>query len=330
MGFKLYLGEAFGLIGKTMPFIWLRLASYAALGLGLAIYAAVFGGLAFLLGSLWQPLGVIVFLVTFFGAFGVVHWVTRYYFYLLKAAHTAVMTEYIVYGQAPQGSQIAYGKEQVMQRFGSTSAMFAVDRLIDGVVRAFTRTFSNLSRLLPIPGMNSLTALLRRVALYATTYIDEAILSRAYKEREQDIWQAAQDGIVLYAQAWKPVLGNALVLALLSFVEFIAFVILLGLPALALGAALPALRVALGIGVLIGAWMLKLALSDAFSLASTLIAYHRATEGLEPDSSWKERLAGLSDKFNELGRRAQQPRSTTANGRSTHSGSGATSPGILR
>jgi hypothetical protein len=303
---KLYFGEAFSLILKTLPFIWVRLGSYLLLGLGLGGYFAGLGGVAWLLGKLWAPLGVIVFLIAAVGAIGVVRWVSRYYFYLLKAGHTAVMTEFIVHGRGPDGPQIAYGREQVMSRFRDTSILFAVDALVDGVVRAIVRTFTRITGLLPIPGIDGLGRLLERVARASTTYIDEAVLSRAYAKREQNVWKVAQDGTVLYAQAWKPVLANAVALTLLSYVEFVLLLILLGLPAVAIGAALPGLRLALGIGVFIGAWMIKLAVVDAFGLAATLVAFHRSTENLEPDEGWKARLEGVSDKFKELGRKAAE------------------------
>ncbi len=303
---KLYLGEALGLIGKTLPFLWIRLGSYLVLGVALGVYFGVLGGVAWLLGRLWAPLGFLVFLIAFVGAIGVVRWASRYYFYLLKAAHTAVMTEFITQGRGPQGSQVAYGKEQVMTRFRDTSILFAVDVLVDGIVKAIVRTFTRIAGILPIPGIQGIGRLIERVAVMSTTFIDEAVLSRAYKEREQNVWKVAQDGVVLYAQAWKPILANAVVLALIGYVEFVLFLIVLGLPAVAIGAALPGLRLALGIGVIIGAWMLKLALADAFSLAATLIAYHRATEGLAVDEEWKAKIAGVSNKFQELGRKAAE------------------------
>lgn len=306
MKVKLYLGEAFGLIRKTMPFIWVRLGSYMLLGLALGVVLGVMGGLAWLLGQLWAPLGFIVFLLGFGGAYGVMRWASRYYFYMLKAAHTAVMTEFIVTGKGPEGSQIAYGKEQVMSRFQDTSLMFGVDVLVDGVVKAFTRTFARLAGILPIPGLDSLMAFVQRVAVASTTYIDESILSRAYAKREQSVWKVAHDGVILYAQAWKPILANAVVLALLSFVEFLGLLVLLGLPAVAIGAAFPALRVFLGIGVIIAAWMIKLAVADAFSLAATLTAYHRSTESLEPNAEWKAKLENLSPKFQVLGKKAAE------------------------
>lgn len=236
---KLYLGEALGLLGATLPFIWIRLGSYLLLGLGLGVYFGIVGGVAWLLGQLWAPLGFIVFLVAIGGAFGIVRWVTRYYFYLLKAAHTAVMTEFIVHGRAPQENQVAYGRKQVTERFKDTSIMFAVDQLVDGVVRRIVRTVVRIVDILPIPGIDALGKLLERVALMSSTYVDESILSRAYAKREQNVWGVAHEGVVLYAQAWKPIVANAVVLSLIGYVEFFVLLVILGLPALAIVAAFP-------------------------------------------------------------------------------------------
>ncbi len=301
---KIYLGEAFGLLGKTMPILWVRLGSYLALGAALGVYAAAVGGVAWLLGRLWAPLGVVVFLVAVVGAFGVVRWAGRYWFHLLRAAHTAVLTEFILTGQGPKEGQLAYGRQQVMSRFKDTSILFGVDLLVGGVVRFIVRTFTRIASILPIPGLDGLAKLLERVAVMSTTYVDEAVLSRAYARREENVWAVAKDGVVLYAQAWKPILANAVVLAILSFVEFLAFLLILGLPAAAIAAVAPGLGLPLAIGVLIGAWMLKLAVSDALALSATLLAYHRATEGLEPDPTWVAKLDSASDKFRELGRKA--------------------------
>ncbi|MEX2534306.1 MAG: hypothetical protein WD273_01800 [Trueperaceae bacterium] len=303
---KLYFGEALALLAKTMPFLWIRLGSYALLGVALGVYFAVLGGLAWLLGSLWAPLGWIVFIVAIGGGYGGMRWASRYYFYLLKAAHTSVMTEFIVNGTGPQGSQVEYGRKQVTERFRDTSILFAVDQLVDGVVKSIVRNFTQISEALPIPGIDGLGKLLERVAIASTTFIDESILSRAYAKREQNVWSVARDGVVLYAQAWKPILTNAVALALLTYVQFFLILVILALPALALGAALPGMRFALAVGVLITAWMIKLAVADAFALAATLVAYHRATAGLEPDAQWIAKIEGVSEKFRELGHKAAE------------------------
>jgi hypothetical protein len=322
---KLYLGEALGLLGKTLPFIWIRLGSYLLLGLGLGVYFGIVGGVAWLLGQLWAPLGIILFLASFVGAIGIVRWVTRYYFYLLKAAHTAVMTEFIVHGRGPADGQVAHGRKQVMERFKDTSIMFAVDQLVDGVVRRIVRSVVRIASILPIPGIDSLGKLLERVALMSSTYVDESILSRAYMKRQQNVWGVAHEGVVLYAQAWKPIVANAVVLSLISYVEFFLLLVILGLPALAIAAALPALGPVLGVMVVVLAWMLKLAVADAWSLAATLLAYHRTTVDMTPDPEWVARLEGMSDKFQELGRKAREAVSTR-----TGTGEGAeaaTAPG---
>jgi len=310
---KLYFGQAIGLITKTLPFLWVRLGSYAVLGAGLLVYFAIVGGLAWGLGQLWAPLGFIVFIAGFGGAFGIVRWVTRYYFYLLNAAHAAVMTEFI-YDRVPDGSQVNYGKEQVTSRFRDTSIMFAVDRVVDGVVRMITRTVANVVSILPIPGLDGLKKFLDRVARFSTGYIDKAILTLAYRDREPNVWKVAQDGVILYAQCWKPILANAVVLTLLSYVQFFLFLVILGLPALAIGAALPSLQIGLAIMVIVGAWMLKLAVSDAFAMAATLLAFHRSIEGMVPDPTWQARLENMSDKFRQLKDKAVGAMKTEAAG----------------
>jgi hypothetical protein len=306
MGVKLYLREAIGLIVKTMPFIWIRLGSYALLGLGLAVYLAVAGGVAWLLGQALSLLGIIVFLIALGGAWVLVQWAQRYFFYLLQAAHIAVMTEYIVYGQAPKGSQVQYGKQQVQDRFRDTSIMFAVDEIIDGVVQGINRSFAQLTQILPIPNLENLNAIVERVSKFATTYIDEAILSRAYQHREKNVWAVAQDGVILYAQAWKPVLANAVALTVINYLEMAVVLVILGVPAIILGALIPfaAIRTLLGVLVIVGVWMFKLAVSDAYAMAATLLAYHRSTKDMEPNPEWQERLTGISDQFRNLCDRA--------------------------
>lgn len=301
---KIYLGEAIGLVMKTLPLVWVRLGSYLVLGLVLGAYAGVFAGIGWLLAKLWAPLGVILFLAAVGGAFWIVDLAGRYWFHLLRAAHTAVLTEFITTGKGPSEGQLAYGRQQVTSRFKDTSILFGVALLVGGVVKFIVRTFTRIASILPLPGVDSLGRLLERVAVLSTTYVDEAVLSRAYAKREQNVWAVAQEGVVLYAQAWKPILANAVVLALLSYAEFVLFLVVLGLPALAVGAAVPSLGPTLGVAALIGAWMLKLALSDAVALAATLLAYHRTTAGMVPDPSWVAKLEGASAKFRELGDKA--------------------------
>jgi hypothetical protein len=64
---QLYLREALGLLLKTTPILWVRLGSYALLWLGLLVYAAVVGGIAWLFAQLWSVLGIVVVLAALAG-----------------------------------------------------------------------------------------------------------------------------------------------------------------------------------------------------------------------------------------------------------------------
>jgi len=99
--------------------------------------------------------------------------------YLLKAGHIAVLTELITKNGIANGDKgmFAYGTEVVKSRFGQVNAMFALDLLIHGVVRAFNRTLDFVTGLLPIPGPSSLMASVNSILYAATTYIDETLFS---------------------------------------------------------------------------------------------------------------------------------------------------------
>ena len=247
-------------------------------------------------------LGVVVIIA----AFGIVRWVTRYYFCLPKAADAAVMTEFIVHGEGPAGSQIEHGKQQVQSRFMDTSVMFAIDQVLDGVVKAFNRTFTNVTDFLPLPGMDGLWQFIRRChGLPPPTSTRRSSRGPTPKtSRTCGPWRRTRSFFTL--RPGKPILANAVALTLLSYVEFLVFLVILGLPAVATGALVPSPMLALGIAVFLGAWMLKLAVADACAPAATLLAYHRPTEGMEPDPEWQARLGQASDEFQELKQKAAE------------------------
>jgi hypothetical protein len=137
-------------------------------------------------------------------------------------------------------------------------------------------------------------------------HIDEDILARAFWTRHTSIWQSAQDGLVLYAMVWKPLLANAVALMVLSYVPFIVAFILFVAP---VGALLFLISPQLaGWGVLFAlvlAFFVKLAVGDAFAMTAMVAAYLRETADLEPDPAISAQLDRVTDKFGELKRRAQ-------------------------
>lgn len=313
-----YLREGVSLLVKTLPFLWVRLGAYAIWGLVTLVYIAAVAGVAWLLGQLLGILAVIVLIGGLGGYIALSNWAGRYFFYLLKAAHVAVMTEILLNGRIPEGqSQLNYGKAQVMDRFKDTSILFFVDQLVRGVVTSFNRRFARFADALPIPGLQSLAKFAGVIVKFAVTYVDEAILSRSFAHREKNVWAVTKDGVLLYAQAWQPILKNAVALTLISFLSFGVALVILAIPGVAIGAMVPAISTAVGVFVLVAAYVIKLSIGDTLAVAATIAAYTRETEGLTPNPEWEARLEQVSDQFRELKDRAvkgwqEEPAATPA------------------
>jgi hypothetical protein len=134
------------------------------------------------------------------------------------------------------------------------------------------------------------------------TYVDESILSFNLTRKEKNIWEGAKKGVILYAQNWKPILTNAVWLAVISVVGLIVFVVIMLIPfgLLALMTTNETLKmfwlfcaIALGYG-------LKLSMVNPFCLIATIITYNHAIEGQEPKIDWENKLEQVSEKFREL------------------------------
>jgi hypothetical protein len=154
--------------------------------------------------------------------------------------------------------------------------------------------------------LQTLVNILNRVIHYATNYIDEAVLARSfYNKEQQNVWENARDGVVLYAMSWKPLLTSAVMLMIISFIPgLVAFVIfaapvgwLISLFNAEWAAAAVLLALFLG-------WIFKAALGDSFALAAIVAAYQRITDGKTPDPQMASHLDSISTAFNDLKNKA--------------------------
>jgi hypothetical protein len=303
----LQLGTALKLVIKTGPILLVRLGMYLLFWLVTLIYLGIVIGLAALLGSITPLLGWVVAIAGLIGYGPIYQLAYKYVFFLIKAAHIAVISELLVHSQLPAGvSQLAWGKQQVRQRFGDVTAMFVVDELVSGIVRAFTRTVYNLASWLPGDTMRQLAAVANRVVRYATSYIDEAIMARSFWRRDENTWTSAEEGVVLYGQVWKPLLKNAIALMLLSYIPFIIALVLFaapvgGLIGLIFGSKAAAWSV---LASLVLAFLIKVAVGDGFAMTAMIAAYQRETANLQPDPAMSAQLSQVSAKFVELKQRA--------------------------
>lgn len=305
----LKLGFALQLLLKTTPILLIRLGVMLLFWLVAAIYLLITGSIAFLIGSAVSWLGVILFIIALGSVVPFYNLAYRYVFYMIKAAHIAVMAELLTNEKIklpPGRGQLEWGKKQVEARFGEMNAMFVVDELVQGVVRAFTRSVYNIARWLPGDTMETLARVINRVIVNATNYIDEAVLARSFwQDDEVDIWENARDGVVLYAMSWKPILMASVALMFISYIPSIAAFLLLAAP---IGAIIAMINVQLAgwtlIFLLLLAWVIKVAVGDAFAVAAMISTYHRETVGEIPDPQMAAKLDSISDAFGDLKQRA--------------------------
>lgn len=301
---------AVGLLRRTTPFLLLNAGVYAGFFLAIVAWLGVFGGLSALFANRIELLAVIFLLIAIMGPGALLVLARRYLLYLVQGAHIATATTLLLHGQIPEGQgQVAYGRAQVQSRFRDVSILFAVDRAVHGVVSAFTRRFVRIADMLPLgSGASKAARMGATIVNRSVSYVDEAILSYAIAKDEPNVWRSARHGVILYAQAYKPILGSAVKVWLLGKVVFIGLLLVLGIPAVLVLLAFDAiwLQVVLLVAVVMLAWLTMAATFEPFAVIYTLVTYHRAIEGVEVNAVWDQRLQSVSPRFTEIVGKAQQ------------------------
>ena len=305
------ISESLGLMRRTAPFVLFRVIVYfsitaalvAATGTGAGVGWGVgaFGDEDFRASSIFYG-GALGFGVTA----GIIFFLRDYILYIVKAGHIAVMVELMQGGTIPGGrGQIDYAREIVTARFGQASALFALDRLIKGVIAAVTGLVQGLLTILPIPGLEQAMGALRAYLRVAVGLVDEVILAHAIKTKSDNPWASAREALVLYAQNAKPMLLNAAWLTLIVWgLSFVVFLVMLA-PAAAVVYLIPGSWSAGGfVFAIIFAWAVKAALIEPFAIACLLQVYFKVTEGQVPNPEWEAKLTSASDKFKALGEKA--------------------------
>jgi len=284
-----------------MPYVMARAGIYGLIGIGALIYFGVLGLLVAVLKSA-GGLAAIIFLVGTGGFIAIMKLLQHAVLYAVKAGHIAVLTELIQRDALPEGvNQFSYGKDLIKTRFKDVAIMFAVDRLVAGVLRSFNRKVARVADWLPIPGLEGLAGLITTLVNFSISFVDEAILSYAVAREDDNLWNSAKQGVILYAQEWKPIL---LASAVMGAIHAVCFMIIFIPLALVLGLLLPGY----GWGALVIALVLAFLVREAFvrpwAMATIILTFHRETAGKQPDVEWEARLESFSDKFKELKEKA--------------------------
>lgn len=301
---KLHLHESTDILFKTMPFVLMRMLAYLAFSAAAIIYFSIFLLIGYVFS--WNAIALILFALGTGAFFIVLRLVREYFLYLLKAGHIAVITELITTGQlssAAAVNQISYGKQKVIGLFKEVTILFVVDRLVNSVLRTFTRWTMRISRWMPIPGLEMLASFIGKIAQMSIGFVDEAILSYSIAKGNPNLWQSAKEGIILFCQMWRPILLNATVMALISnFIFIVVFLPGVGIAALVSNQVM---RFVVGGAFLLLALVIKFGFVNPLALVSTIVTFHREIVGMVPNAEWESRLEGISSKFKDISQRAR-------------------------
>jgi hypothetical protein len=309
--------KTLGIFFRTWPYVAMRLLAYLIFGIVALALTSFLAALGFLAARVFKEAAgpVFVILLVAIGVlWGLKKIAERYFLYLIRAGHVAVITELILKGDLPAGvNQVEYGKQKVLQHFGTTSAMAGVDALVEGAVRQTLRWVTRLGSLVSfIPGAKLVMGFIQRVLSLAGNYIDEAVLSHVLSHEKADVWRAAADGVVLYVQSWKKILWTALGVVTGVLVGWLVVFVLVLFPLLGLASlgGKSGLRVLFSFFALLAAWLIasvaRWVLVDPLATVAMVVAYNEAVREQTPAYDLYGTLAGVSGKFRELEQRARQ------------------------
>lgn len=301
---------------KTLPFFIARILVYVIFGVAALIFLAIMTGVGYLVMKMFGNSGgafVIVLIITFGSIYGILRFVERYFLYMVKIGHVAVVTELLRTGEIPEGKgQIAYGKDQVTQNFGTSNVAFVMDKLVYAAVKQIQRWIIRIGNVFSfVPGSKNIIGIINAIMGVSLNYIDEAVVSYVFLRKSEahpeTVWKSASDGVVLYAQSWKGILKTATMMVVFIYAfNIIVFVIFL-LPMLFIsnmaagGADIGSLY---GLIAIIGASIVttvcKRAVIDPLVTIAMIRSYQINIRGKAPAMDLQAKMLKVSNKFKEL------------------------------
>ncbi|WP_305987933.1 hypothetical protein [Roseibium sp. MMSF_3544] len=303
--------RAVGLMVRTFPYLIFRVIVYGGIAVAYVVVTGFGAGVGYGLGWFGGPDSQAGF--AFWGGllgFGltatVIYLLREYLLYTVKAGHIAVLVELMDGKDLPDGQgQVAYGAKVVKERFVQSSALFGLDQLVKGVIRAISGVVEGIASVLPIPGLNGLVSLFRAFMKVAVGFVDEVILAHAIRTRSDNAWASAREALVLYGQNYQPMLKNAAFIALFTYIIAILVFFIMLAPAAALVYLMPGSWSAGGlVFAVIFAWAVKAAVLEPLAITLMMQVYFKVTAGQTPNPEWDAKLSQMSDKFVEIKEKA--------------------------
>lgn len=306
-------GSSLGLLTRSLPYALMRFAVLLTFSVACIIWMVItLGGAAWTGTHIAGAFGVVWFLSCIVAAGWFWTAILRYVLHLIECGHVAVLTELIVHGRVGNGSEsmFAYGKRIVTEKFGQVNVLFAINQLVRGVVNMVHRTMEGVGHMLPIPGIESIANLVTAILRAATRYMDKVIFSYNLASGDDNPWRSAQHGLVYYAQNASPILKQSVWIVVLEHVLTAVLWIVCLVPAAAVTTILPhSVREIGAVVTIIVAILFALAARGAFLkpvfLIMIMVKFHVLVEHQALNEEWATRLASLSDKFRDLGKKAE-------------------------
>jgi hypothetical protein len=192
-----------------------------------------------------------------------------------------------------------------MKYYKEVSVLALVDQLVKGVLVSLNRTLFNVMSALPLPALEGLAKIVQRIVNFSLTYIDESVIAYTFRTGNENVFDAARSGIIIYCQSWKALLKNAVALTLLSylfvFLTTTVFIILFAPVAFIVPDVAKFFLFVLAIFLGISA---KWILFDPVACTSTLLTFLKEAETAKPDPAWEAKIEAVSDKFRTLKEKA--------------------------
>lgn len=222
---------------------------------------------------------------------------SRYVMYLVKAAHIAVVVDYIE--KTPVSKlQLIQGFKKMKGKFLSASLLFAVNTILEAVLKEVHKRIMKLGELAKIP--KAFAYIISGTINTSISFIDEVILAYIYTKKEQNALKSAKDGLILYVQNWHWILLTAGILSVIVYGAMGAagiYVYFEGIPFSSLDIILQSIYGVLTVGIVI---LLYSGLVQPFMEISIIVTYLREIKGQTPNNKTFEWLKENSKRFSGL------------------------------
>lgn len=302
--------KASQIYAKTMKFVWAKLL----LGLVTTLISIVLLALFTWIGSLFSSGGVFISFLLWLAVTGIVYnIINRYFGYMIKAGHVAIIATAVTTGQIPE-NQMEAAKTMVKERFATSNVYFAVDSLVGGAVRQLQRGLDKVDNTIGklVPGASYVIQFAKVFIGIALGYVDECCLGYTFIKKEQGAFKSACDGVVIYFQNWKTLLKNAAKMALVVvIVTALAWII----PFAVFGAIFKAVEVSMVFAffiALIVALFLKSAFVDSYMMVKMMVSYMEVAPSTEITFDLYDKLCKLSSKFKSLFKKSEEEKGAQA------------------